>query len=247
MSTSELNIIRRSEVSSTNTFAKKLLKKERPVEGTVIQAAYQTAGKGYDNNSWESKSGENLLMSMIIYPDFLDISKQFSLSMAIALGIVDFLEEFIPDQELFIKWTNDIYVGEKKISGIMINNEVMGDHFEHVIAGIGVNVNQTVFSKDIPNPISLKMIRNTDFDPELLCVILTKKLLDRLKLLKTDPSEIKEDYHAFLLGRGDWRNFIFQDEKITAKIIGVNEYGRLMLETKSGSIDCDLKEIAFVL
>ena len=242
----EANIIRLSEVSSTNKYAKELLGRKKPVEGTVIQAAYQTAGKGHDNKSWESHAGENLLMSMILYPDFLDISKQFSLSMIVALGIIDFLKEFIPDQELYIKWPNDVYVGNKKISGILINNEIMGEHFEHVIVGIGINVNQTKFSKDIPNPISLKMIRNDVFEPDALCAVLGKKLLHRLDQLKVDSEGISEDYHTFLLGRGEWRHFIFQNKKIRAKIGGVNEYGRLMLETNARSIDCDLKEIEFI-
>lgn len=246
METTKLNIIKLSEVSSTNTFAKELLGKEKPVEGTVIQADFQAVGKGHDNNTWESNAGENILMSMILYPDFLDTSKQFSLSMAVALGIIDFLQCILPDQKLYIKWPNDIYIDKDKIGGILINNEIMGDHFEHVIVGIGINVNQTEFSKDIPNPISLKMICNTAFKPDALCVMLSKKLLNRLEQLKADSTGIRIDYHTFLLGLGEWRHYIFQNKKIKARISGVNAFGRLMLETKAGVIECDLKEISYL-
>jgi BirA family biotin operon repressor/biotin-[acetyl-CoA-carboxylase] ligase len=241
-----INIIHLTETPSTNSYAKKLLAKERPPDGTVIYTDYQTAGKGHDNNCWESHKGENLLLSMILYPNFLDISKQFNLSMAIALGITDLLKENIPEEQLYIKWPNDIYVGNEKISGILINNEIMGEHFEHVIVGIGINVNQTAFSKNIPNPTSMKKLSGNTFSPQELISSLSHKLFTRMDELKSDEERTIIDYHASLLGLNEWRYFIYEDKKIKAMITGVNEFGNLMLDTESRSFVCDLKEIAYL-
>ena len=245
--TSAVTILKLKECSSTNEFAKELLKNEQPVEGTVIQAAYQTAGKGQDSNSWESGAGENILMTMILYPDFLEISRQFKLSMVVALGISDFLKSFLPDHMIRIKWPNDIYIGDKKIAGILINNEVMGTQFKHVIAGIGINVNQTYFSREIPNPVSLKLLTGKTNDVDKLALQLSENLLARYEHLRREEEQIIiHDYHSLLLGMGEWREYVYGAKNIRAKITGVNEFGRLMLETDGDVIECDLKEIAYL-
>lgn len=245
--TSAVKIIKLKECSSTNAFAKELLKNEKPVEGTVILASYQTAGKGQDKNSWESDPGENILMTMILYPDFLEISRQFKLSMAIALGISDFLKNLLPGHMIRIKWPNDIYIGDKKIGGILINNEIMGTQFKHVIAGIGINVNQIYFSREIPNPVSLKLLTGITNHIDKLVLLLSENLLTRYEQLRTEEEHIIiHDYHSRLLGMGEWKEYIHHNKKIRAKITGVNEFGRLMLETDGDLIECDLKEIAYL-
>ncbi len=248
MSTKDFNLIHLSEVSSTNDYAKELLGEERPPEGTLITTDFQTAGKGQDKNAWESEAEKNILMTMIFYPDFLDVSKQFNISISVALGIIDFLSEMLPLEELSIKWPNDIYVGQKKIGGILINNEIMGDRFEHVIAGIGINVNQKSFSKDIPNPVSISMLTTRNYDlPEetwRLCDCVRKRYEE---LKQTSFDKLRVEYHENLLGMNDWKQYIYQEKKITAKIIGVNEFGKLLLETKEGMIECDIREIVYIL
>ncbi len=245
--TSAVKIIKLEETSSTNTFAKELLKHEQPVEGTVIQAAYQTAGKGQESNSWDSDPGENVLMTIILYPDFLEISRQFNLSMTIALGISDFLKSLLPAHVIRIKWPNDIYIGDKKIGGILINNEVMGTQFKHVIAGMGINVNQTVFSEEIPNPVSLKLLTGHTNDIDKLVLLLSENLLRRSAQLRREEEHlIIQDYHSLLLGMGEWKEYIYLNKKIRAKVTGVNEFGRLMLETDGDLIECDMKEITYL-
>lgn len=247
MLTKHPNIIHLKEVSSTNEYAKDLLHKDTPPEGTAIIADYQTAGKGHDQNSWESKAGENILLTMILYPDFLEISRQFQISMAVALGITDFLEELIPAQELFIKWPNDIYVGDKKIGGILINNEIMGDKFKHVMAGIGINVNQEAFSTEIPNPVSLSNLTGKQYSLKDLTLRLYNCVTVRYEQLKEGSyHQIKGDYLDLLLGLNQVREYLYKNKKIEAQITGVNEFGHLMLNTDGGSIECDLKEIKFL-
>jgi BirA family biotin operon repressor/biotin-[acetyl-CoA-carboxylase] ligase len=247
MKTITPNIIHIPELASTNAYAKQLLEAELPPEGTVIITDFQTAGKGQDTNSWESSSGENILMTIILYPKFLDISEQFSLSMAIALGIIDFLETLLPGIPLHIKWPNDIYAEHKKIGGILINNEIMGNAFRYVIAGIGININQLSFSKEIPNPVSIKELSGLDHDPFELAKNLSNHLLARYAQMdEAIESRHTEEYHAKLLGIHTWRKYIHQGKKINAKIKGVNEFGHLLLETETEEISCDLGEITFL-
>jgi len=241
------NIIHLSEVISTNSYAKDLLQEEKPAEGTAIVTDYQTAGKGQDPNTWESEAGKNILMSMIFYPDFLDVARQFSISMAVALGIMDFLADLLPGKKLFVKWPNDIYVDKEKIGGILINNEIMGNSFEHVIAGIGININQNTFSKEIPNPVSLSSLTGKQYSLKDVTLRLCDCVMGRYEQLKEATFDhIRAEYHKNLLGMGAWREYSWQNEKITAKITGVNEFGKLCLETDGAMIECDLKEIVYL-
>jgi len=248
MTLKNYNIIRLREVESTNSYAKKLLQDGKPDEGSMIIADFQTAGKGQDKNSWESEAGKNILASLILYPDFLYVAMQFSLSMSISLGIIDFLEEYLPDEDIHIKWPNDIYARNKKIGGILIQNEVMGNSFQHSIAGIGLNVNQAQFQSDPPNPVSLSMITGKTYSlleaSERLHACLMKRY-QQLKLILFD--QLRAEYHDKLLGMQEWRKYTYLGKQIKAKITGITEFGRLLLETESGKIECDLKEIAFIV
>ncbi len=241
------NIIHISEVSSTNSYAKEMLQHKRPVEGTVVLADHQTSGKGQDKNTWESEPGKNILMTMIFYPDFLDVADQFSISMSVALGIIDFLKILLPEEDIYIKWPNDVYIGREKIGGILINNEIMGSHFEHVIAGIGVNVNQESFSDDIPNPVSIMKLTGKTYELEDEALRLCECLMSRYEQLKqVSFDHLRAEYHQNLLGMTEWREYEYQGKQISAKITGVSGFGRLLLETEEGLIECDLKEIAYL-
>ena len=233
-------------ISSTNDYARDLLKEKTPEEGTIVLTNYQTKGKGHDGNTWESKAGENLLMSIILYPDFLEVSKQFDLSMAVSLGITDALKELLPEESFLLKWPNDIYHENNKLGGILINTEIIGEQFSYVIAGIGLNINQTDFSSSIPNPVSLRQIANKKFVPGELAEKLAKMIMERIEMLKTSPENIRNDYHQKLLGFNQERHFIYRGKKVKAVIRGVNEFGHLMLAAEQEIIHCDLKEVEFV-
>ncbi len=147
---------------STNSYAAFLLKNEVIPEGAIVSAEYQTTGRGQGSNIWESENGKNLLISIILYPSIIYPASQFLISMALSLGICDFLKRFIPDCS--IKWPNDIYVNDDKIAGILIENSIMGDKIESTIAGIGLNINQEKFLSDAPNPVSLSLITGKKYD-----------------------------------------------------------------------------------
>ena len=241
------NIIRLSQVDSTNNHAVGLLNRTRPEEGTVIVTDNQTMGKGLDSNRWESEPGKNLTFSLIIYPKFA-ADRQFVLNKAVSLGICSFLQAELPRQSVSIKWPNDIYIGDKKACGILIQNSVLGNRFDYVIVGIGLNVNQTVFVSDAPNPVSMKIATGKDYNLD----ILLDKLLDSVyiqydRIKPETSSRIETEYHMALYRSMEWHEYIVRNRGIIARITGTNNYGQLMLEAESGeALVCDLKEVKFV-
>jgi len=242
------NIIEVKETESTNVYATELLKIKELHEGTVISAFRQSAGKGQGSNLWESEAGKNLTLSVILYPFFLPVEKQFKLNMAVSLGVCDMLEELI-NIDVKIKWPNDIYIGNKKVSGILIENAISGNKFLHSIIGIGININQRIFYSDAPNPVSLFNISGKEYDLKTCLELLSDKLDFRYSQLKNGDYEyIEMDYIArsYLLNKT--ASFLYKSKHITASIKGVSEYGKLLLENPCGNIfECDRNEIKYIL
>jgi BirA family biotin operon repressor/biotin-[acetyl-CoA-carboxylase] ligase len=247
MDEKDFHIIHLDEIPSTNDYVKDLFKCFMLVESAAVVADFQTSGKGQDGNGWESERGKNVLMSIVYYPDFLEVARQFFFSMTVSLGIIDCLKKVLPEHEIFIKWPNDIYVGDEKIGGILIYNEIMGDHYEYAVAGIGINVNQKSFSKDIPNPISLASLTGKEHEiPELVRQLISC-LDDRYEQLRRlDLEKIRSEYYSNLLGFEEERQYEHKGQIIEASISGVNDFGHLQLESGSGKIECDLKEIVYL-
>ena len=242
------NIVYLTEISSTNIYASQLIKENKAEEGTVIIAKKQTSGKGQAKNKWESEDGKNLTISIILSPIFLPVDKQFFLSKTVSLAIIDFLRELSIDN-LFIKWPNDIYVGKQKIAGILIENSILGGKYVNVVIGIGLNINQTQFSREIPNPVSLKLLSNKQYNIDDCLNILLNKIEARYEQLKSlKYSIIDNEYLNVLLNFNVWANYLYNYMTITAKVVGINKYGKLLLERKDNAIiECDLKEIKFII
>jgi len=240
------NIIHLDSVSSTNSYASKLLKEEKPAEGTIIIADDQFGGKGIGSNSWESEKGKNLTFSLILYPDFLDVSKQFMISKAIALGIQKYLD--FKTRHISIKWPNDIYYNDKKIAGILIENSISGSKINHTIVGIGININQTEFLSDAPNPVSLKQIAGNDFYLQDELVELKYHLAKYYNRLKYKHfKEINREYLLNLFRYKVWNDYKTKDTLFRGKITGVNEYGHLQIMTSENELkEFDMKEIEFI-
>ena len=167
------NIIVFNELDSTNNYANQLVK-EKAAQGTVVLAHYQESGRGQVGNFWESERDKNLLFSVILYPGFLEAGKQFYISKAVSLALADLLKEQLNDVK--IKWPNDIYVGEKKIAGILIENTVKGITLDSSIVGVGLNVNQERFFSDARNPVSMKQLLKKDFDIQDILKAFLQKL-----------------------------------------------------------------------
>jgi len=242
------SIIHLPETNSTNTAAIELLSKKRPDEGTVIITDFQTDGRGTDLNKWESAKGMNLTFSLILYPTF-SAGQQFILNKAISLGVSDFLKAELPGHMVSIKWPNDIYVGDKKACGILIQNSVVGNRLDYVVVGIGLNVNQTLFTSNAPNPVSLKMLTGKGYKTLEMLHKLVAAVTRRYNMVKPSTIQnIENDYLISLYRRMEWHRFKFQNEIVAARITGTSEFGQLLLETSNGEmLTCDTKEVSFIL
>lgn len=148
------------ELSSTNDYLAQLCRESKAKEFYTVVAESQTAGKGQRGNTWESESGKNLTFSTVLYPTALEAKRQFCLSMLASLSCIEALGNYTDG--FSIKWPNDIYWKDRKIGGILIENELEGKYITQSIIGIGLNVNQDEFHSDAPNPVSLKQILGTD-------------------------------------------------------------------------------------
>jgi len=232
----DFKIIHIEETDSTNRWLK------AHGEGTmVVVADYQTAGKGCGTNSWESERGKNLTFSMLIHPTDIPASQQFRITEVVSVALCEVLEQYIGD--VSIKWPNDIYMGDKKICGVLIENRLQGNVIVDSIIGIGLNVNQTEFVSDAPNPVSLRQLLGREIDREAL-------LHDFLETLETVSSS-ETTYSAyrnklFRLGK----QAVFSDEtgRFEGTIQDVETDGRLLIKDLSGQARrYAFKEVQFVI
>lgn len=241
------HIILKNSINSTNSYAKELILSNKCEDRTVIVADNQTEGRGQQTNVWESEKGKNLTLSLVYFPDELEAGKQFYLSRAIALGISDYLKE--QNCDVCIKWPNDIYVGDKKIAGILIENTIMGPFISSTICGIGININQEVFLSDAPNPVSLKQITGRDYDlkKELECLV--QAIEKRYQQLESEELiKLNADYMNFLYRKTGYHTFMEEGELFKARIAEITEIGQMVLEKENGEIKSyNFKEVSYVL
>ena len=241
------------QTDSTNRYLAELCTESSvPMEElTTVCAEYQTAGKGQRGNSWEAARGENLLFSFVLYPTFMEAQRQFVLSQLISLGIKEVLDERV--KGICIKWPNDIYWQEKKICGILIENDLQGHYLNQCITGIGLNVNQTCFVSNAPNPVSLKQITGQNYDRyELLADILARIHAGYTRLQSEDAEAFCRDmalrYRQSLFRCEEWHCYEDVHGLFHARIVDVESDGRLVLEDKEGRLRSYLfKEVQYVL
>ena len=243
-----MKILHFDEINSTNVFLYDKISENNDISDMVVVADYQTAGRGMDKNRWESEAGMNLLFSIALNVNFLEAESQFKMSHAVSVAIAETLSQFVDNKQLFIKWPNDIYFGDKKLAGMLIQNTIEGRMMGVSIIGIGLNVNQIEFSKDIPNPISLKMISDRDFELDNLLNLLVFNIKTKVESLryKENQNEINEKYVSRSYRFGIWSDYFYQNRVKSMIIIGFDKYGRLLLHDKEGvEIVCDVKELQF--
>ena len=232
-------------LGSTNDQARNPLYKE----GDIIIAERQTAGRGQRGHTWESAEGENLTFSLILEPKFLPVNEQFLLSEVLALGLVDTLAEY--GIEARIKWTNDIYVGDKKIVGMLIENSLGGGCLARTIAGIGLNVNQAEFDPSLPNPTSMSLIRGGKFDREEILARLHHNIMSLYEVLRRGEKELLQSrYRSTMYRLGEKHPYALADGTIFEGIIrGVQPSGELQIEHSSdGTLHEYLfKQVEFVI
>lgn len=241
------NIKTVDETASTNLLMKELEKAGKLANGDVIRAVNQSGGIGQRGNYWESEGGKNLTFSLFLEAHFLAAADVFHLNKISSIAIHDYLtSRNVSDVK--IKWPNDVYVGDKKIAGMLTHNSFLGDKLENSIIGIGLNINQIEFSSNAPNPVSLKLITQIDCILEdELDTLLQFIYLRVIQLAKGELSQINSGYLERLYGFGQTRQFKDSKGIFNGIIRGVDSFGQLLVEKDKGIlITYDLKEIEFL-
>ncbi len=232
---------------STNDIAAEIIQNKQVFEGTIVITSDQTAGRGQRGNSWEALPGQNITASFILKPDFLSATEQFRLNIAISLGIYDFLSQYLPEN-LKVKWPNDIYVGDRKMGGVLIENSLSGSRIGYSIIGIGLNINQLRFAETNNRAISLRLAtQNLDeFDIEKLigelCISLEKYYL---QLKNGHHAKQKKAYLEILYRYQEIHFFRKSGERFLGKIVDIAPTGHLMLEVNGDLQYFDFKKISF--
>jgi BirA family biotin operon repressor/biotin-[acetyl-CoA-carboxylase] ligase len=242
-----MHIIKIDTCSSTNSLLKEWMAKQVLEEQTMLVTKDQTAGRGQAGTHWESEAGKNLTFSMLFYPRFLPVKNNFLLSKMIALSIKEVLETYTDG--ISIKWPNDIYFKDKKLAGILIENEITGPVLLQSIIGIGININQEVFRSEAPNPISLKQITGADTCPDDLLERLSSSIGRRYEQLRKGEIEpLSHDYHETLYRKDGFYLYRDSENIFSARIESVGNDGFLSLISDNGKKRrYAFKEVSFVI
>lgn len=195
-----MNIHWVAQCPSTNSL---LAQMPQAAHGTAVAAHEQTAGRGQRGNSWEAEPGKNLTFSLLLQPHDISAARQFELSMLVSLAIADSLDALFSSLaspcRTTIKWPNDIYVGGKKIVGILIENTLAGNRIASSIAGIGVNINQTQFLSNAPNPTSVAMLTGRQAPLEPLLNDIVSTILSYVDNYDGDTEALRRRYMSRLM------------------------------------------------
>jgi BirA family biotin operon repressor/biotin-[acetyl-CoA-carboxylase] ligase len=222
------------KVSSTNSIAAAMLKEQAPAEGTVITASYQESGRGQPGNSWESESGKNLIMSVILYPVMVRPADQFIISRMVSLAVHDVVSKYTKNAS--IKWPNDIYVNNDKIAGILIENSIIGETLSSSVAGIGLNVNQVVFRSGAPNPVSLKQVTGTTHNLKAVKEEMMAALDRRYAMVSSGETAVLEnEYQQLLYRAGEWHRYSDDNGEFEGMIERVMTDGMLSVRRRGGT------------
>ena len=236
-------IYRIAETTSTNDDAK------RPEyrHGDIVWAERQTAGRGQRGHSWTSPEGENLTFTLVLEPVFLPVGEQFLLSEAVTLALTDTFAAFGIDAR--IKWTNDIYVGDKKLVGILIEHSYSGPTLARTIAGIGINVNQRAFDPALPNPVSMAVASGRTFDRREVLESFHACCMGRYgQLVRGEKAALQEEYRKRMYRLGETHPYRRPGTLVEAVLEGVRPSGELILRHADGTRHAYLfREIEFVI
>lgn len=242
---SPLKVIRLETVDSTNNF----LRNYTPEEGermTIVVAEEQLAGRGQGSHTWESERGKNLTFSILTHPDRVPLRNQFLLSEAGALAIKMALAEYVTD-DITLKWPNDIYWKDKKLSGTLIETKISSGHIKDCIFGVGLNVNQSEFHSDAPNPVSLCQIVGHELDREEILQKVIKAFCTCYALIeKGGYNDISALYHDALYRKHGFYPYEDQNGAFEAAIVEVEDNGHLILRDRQGEIrEYEFQEIKY--
>jgi BirA family biotin operon repressor/biotin-[acetyl-CoA-carboxylase] ligase len=241
-----MKIVKLRTTTSTNSFLKEMVAKNTVDNFTVVTADYQTKGRGQRGNNWLSEEGKNLLISIFIRHTLLPIEQNFLLNQVISLAILRVLQNYLP--QVKIKWPNDIMAGSYKIAGILIENTISDKHIKQSVIGIGLNVNQEIFPKEIPNVSSLKILLKRELNLDELLSSFVLSIRKNYQLLSDKNIEqIKQEYLDNLYLHKIESLFKNTDNQIFKGVItGVSDEGKLQLITDGTLKEFNFKELLFL-
>lgn len=239
----DIKIIHLEETDSTNRYLADYHGEEGSTM-TVVWADYQTAGRGQGSNTWESQRGMNLTFSLKTYPTALDARRQFILSEATAIAICDALP-----LGLSIKWPNDIYWHDSKLSGTLSQCTLHQGRVAQCIVGIGINANQTLFTSGAPNPVSLRQITGNDVDRESLLTTIVERIAHYMEMVDLgDYSQIDNLYLRHLYRKTGMHLYEDANGRFEAETAGITPNGHLLLRRRDATIgEYAFKEVAFII
>ncbi len=240
-------IIELDVTDSTNRFLHDYLP-ETDNDLVVAVARYQTAGRGQACNSWESEPGENLLFSILVQNISVPPARQFIISMAMAVALKDCLTEIV-GSGISVKWPNDIYWRDKKISGTLIETAVCRHGIRRCIIGTGVNINQETFRSDAPNPVSLRNILGHEVEMRTILDDIIDRFCRYMGMIENgNGSSVVATYHSALYRREGFHAYSDADGGFVAETVGVEESGRLLLRDTEGRLrKYFFKEVKFII
>lgn len=248
--TTPIKIEKLAETISTNEYLAEQCAHGNVEEFHTVFTEFQTSGKGQRGNSWESEAGKNLLFSTVLYPTTLEAKQQFNLSILVTGSILDALEQFT--EGFSIKWPNDIYWKDKKIAGILIENELEGKFITQSIVGIGLNVNQEVFRSSAPNPVSLIQILGVTINRQELLDRILRGIMAGYIFLEKDYKaavhNLRQLYIRRLYRREGFYPYRDKEGTFLAEFQDVEPSGHLVLKDEQGNLRrYAFKEVEFVL
>jgi BirA family biotin operon repressor/biotin-[acetyl-CoA-carboxylase] ligase len=239
-------IIQPEKTASTSSSLKELLKQRRLPECSVVITNNQTAGRGQPGNKWETQVGKNLTFSMVLYPGMVKAPDQFIISKAVSVAIINVLNQY--DIHASIKWPNDIYVGNLKLGGILIENTLSGSVIDSSIVGIGLNINQETFPDYLPNPVSMKNITGNHTDLLTLFQKLHESLSGYYGMLTDNNHDfINKKYLKHLFRKTGMHLYRDKNGLFEAGFAGIGPAGHLFLKRKDGDTGSyAFKEVEFL-
>lgn len=214
-------------IDSTNNESRRLLDSKQNLHGTTILGLHQTEGRGQYGRLWFSEPGHHLAMSIILQPREMLLGDLPLLALKTSIALVRALRFLEADLKFQIKWPNDIYVGDLKLAGILIENSISSSKVQSSIIGIGMNVNEDHFPSDLPNPVSLFMLTGKKYE---LISIAKEIKTEVLKVMDEAPEEWKMEYELLVYGLGHQKEFEYKGKNLPATIVGVDDEGKLSLE-----------------
>lgn len=225
-------------IPSTNQYLFNLISEKEMSEGLVINTDNQTAGQGMGKNLWESEKGKNLSFSLLLKPDFLKPEKQFVITQIVSLAILNVCRRNLDSEMVHIKWPNDIYVADKKIAGVLVQNIIKASSISDSVVGIGLNVNQEKFISDAPNPVSMIQLAGVTFSREKLLTELLEEIEQNYSRIRVYPqtSWINSKYVENLYRINQSFYFTDKNGRFKGEIIGIDNYGQLKIKKADGDV-----------